>query len=75
MVDQASEMDQKDVVGRFLSELRVFCSLKEHPHIVSFYGHEFSSGPMMQHDNGKQGCEATQMTIFMEYVPGVSLEV
>eukprot|EP00250_Pteridium_aquilinum_P000218 c10242_g1_i2 orf=202-4080(-) len=75
VVDQANETVLNDMVSRFLSELRIFCSLKEHPHIVSFYGHEFSSGSVMPPDDGKQGSTAIQLTIFMEYVPGISLEM
>lgn len=73
LADQASKRPYKDVVSRFLSELRILCSLGEHPHIVSFYGHEFSSLPRTQLD-GKQGGEAIQLMIFMDYVPGFSLE-
>lgn len=74
MVHQASENVHKEVLSRFLSELRIFCSLREHPHIVSFYGHEFSSGPTPL-DGGKHADDAMQLNLFMEYVPGVSLEM
>ncbi|KAI5068580.1 hypothetical protein GOP47_0016925 [Adiantum capillus-veneris] len=71
MVDQASEEMHK-VLSRFLSELRIFCSLREHPHIVSFYGHEFRP---TRPDSSKHADDAMQLKLFMEYVPGVSLEI
>ena len=68
LVGQEKEMQYKDVVGRFLSELRTLCSLGKHPHIVSYRGHEFN---FMSSDCG----EAIQLTLFMDYVKGSSLEV
>ncbi|MCO5612595.1 hypothetical protein L7F22_066863 [Adiantum nelumboides] len=73
MVDRASEEMHK-VLNRFLSELRIFCSLREHPHIVSFYGHEFSSDPTRL-DSSKPTDDYMELRLFMEYVPGVSLEM
>ena len=67
-VGHEKEMQYKDVVGRFLSELRTLSSLEEHPHIASYRGHEFS---FMSSDCG----EAIQLTLFMDYVKGSSLEV
>jgi serine/threonine protein kinase len=61
-------MRYKDVAGRFLGELRTLCSLEGHPHIVSYRGHEFS---FISSDCG----EAIQLTLFMDYVKGSSLEV
>lgn len=74
MLDQASETLPKDWVSRCLSELRILCSLGEHPHIVSFYGHQFSSVPMATLDT-KQENKVFQLMLFMEYVQGCSLEV
>lgn len=48
-----------------LSELRILCSLGEHPCIVSFYGHQFISKPDAR----------SQLIIYMEYIQGGSLEV
>ncbi|KAH7281677.1 hypothetical protein KP509_36G058100 [Ceratopteris richardii] len=73
-VDQSSEKLQKEALGRYLSELRIFCSLIEHPQIVSFYGHEIKCGSLLR-DGHKYVDDMLELRLFMEYIPGISLEM
>ncbi|KAL2651050.1 hypothetical protein R1flu_019178 [Riccia fluitans] len=65
------------VIGRglessCLSELRMLCSLQPHPCIVTFYGHQLTSGFSTSPDEA--AAQAPQLMLFMEYVKGGSLE-
>eukprot|EP00249_Psilotum_nudum_P023338 c28834_g1_i1 orf=729-4661(+) len=71
-LNQTSDATYQDIVSKCLGELRIFCSLGEHPCIVSLYGHQFSPAPIISNDCN-EGMQV-QLVIFMEYISGGSLE-
>ncbi|XP_024529529.1 uncharacterized protein LOC9651494 isoform X2 [Selaginella moellendorffii] len=70
-LDSAVVKESSD--GGWLSELRIHCSIGEHPNVVAFYGHQLSFESAASNGANKK-LDAPQLVIFMEYVKGGSLD-